>query len=195
MGGGAGGQNSNSLFVNQLFGKRKHFPSGRNPAGREGSLSGSLPQMKGKGLGGRKALARGQTQTWEGWLDPQHQGSGGQGEGEPLPFCAVIWESGSRVPVPGTGNPKQQYSLHWNLQEEERRKCQVKLEKKGLLVATPLMGHLFIGNFINEGLRNLRNTEPSPPQCVHFPTLTSLSSEKLLWEKDIHPTGNQFANH
>lgn len=66
MGGGAGGQNSNSLFVNQLFGKRKRFPSGRNPAGRGGSLSGSLPQKKGKGLGGRKALARGQTQTREG---------------------------------------------------------------------------------------------------------------------------------
>lgn len=36
MGGGVGGQNSNSLFVNQLFGKRKHLPSGRNTALRGG---------------------------------------------------------------------------------------------------------------------------------------------------------------
>lgn len=29
-----GGQDSNSLFVNHLFGRRKHLPSGRNTAQR-----------------------------------------------------------------------------------------------------------------------------------------------------------------
>lgn len=110
MGGGVGGQDPNSLFVNQSLGGGNTCPEAELLLA-EGVGFQKAAQMKWKGLGGRKALARGQTQTRKAGLTHCTTALGGEEQEQALSTPLLCCDLGTRVQSSRAGDRKSQTTV------------------------------------------------------------------------------------